>query len=653
LTLLPSKDAFFPVVYEYLFENMDDAFYVLDTHGDFVAFNRKSEELTGYKCEDLIGKPYKTLVSGENLAEAEKAFIQVMKGKSSRFELNVNTVTGKTIPAELTVTPLILDEKIVGAFGIARDISERVLMEKTLKATSKKLETILETAMEGFTIVDAKENLTFINKAFADMLSYKQKDLLGVNLRNLVNKKSSEEIRKQTEVRKQGKISRYEVAFYRKDGKSCIAQVSAAPLWNEDGSFAGSVGVVMDITARKMVEEALRESEEKFRNIFEGANDAIVYGDLSGRVLGLNRKAEELAGMKRDEIVGKHFWKLKLVGLKDVPMLLSRLKSRMVDKPTAGFELVIKSKDDRKKSLEVTVSTLRKHRLPAGFLAIIRDITERKQMMTKLEEYSQRLELLVEERTRQLKEAQVQLLKTERLAAIGQVAAMVGHDLRNPLTGIAGAAYYLKIKLGSQIDEKSQRMLMLINRNIEYSNKIIADLLDYSREIRLEFSKVSIKSLLKEALSMIKIPVNINVSNSILDEAFLEVDAEKLQRVFLNIIRNAMDAMPKGGRFVIESSRQTNGFLEITFADTGVGMSKDLLEQIWTPFYSTKAKGLGLGLPICKRIIEAHGGNISAESMVGKGTTFRLTIPLKQRRDGGEKTWVKEPEYSLSTMTRA
>jgi PAS domain S-box-containing protein len=271
---------------------------------------------------------------------------------------------------------------------------------------------------------------------------------------------------------------------------------------------------------------------------------------------------------------------------------------------------------------------------------------------TQIQEYAGHLEVKVVERTRELIDAQNKLLKAERLAAIGELAGMVGHDLRNPLTGIAGATYYLKTKYGSKMSEKGKEMVKIIEKDIEYSNKIISDLLDYSRELRLEFTESTAEVIVKEAIAQVKVPKNIQISNLTQDTPKIKVDAEKMKRVFVNIIKNAVDAMPKGGKLTI-TGKALEDSLEIAFKDTGEGIKKDTLDKLWSPFFTTKAKGMGLGLPICKRIIEAHGGKISVESTFGKGTTFMVTFPIEPCLEGGEKVWVNMPESLLSTTTKA
>jgi signal transduction histidine kinase len=244
---------------------------------------------------------------------------------------------------------------------------------------------------------------------------------------------------------------------------------------------------------------------------------------------------------------------------------------------------------------------------------------------TKIQEYADNLENKVAERTRELQETQDRLLKSERLAAIGQLAGMVGHDLRNPLTGISGAAYYLRRKLARRMNRRTKEMLDIIAKNIEFSNKIISDLLDYSREIYLQVSETSLRAIVRQASSFLEIPVNIDIVDHTQKRLRVRVDVDKIERVFMNIIKNAVEAMPEGGKLTIRSKKTAEQW-EIAFSDTGIGIPSCMLEKIWSPLNTTKAKGMGFGLPICKRIVEAHGGIITVESTIAKGTTFKVTV---------------------------
>lgn len=218
---------------------------------------------------------------------------------------------------------------------------------------------------------------------------------------------------------------------------------------------------------------------------------------------------------------------------------------------------------------------------------------------------------------------------TQRLETIGEMAGMVGHDLRNPLTGIKGAAYYLKKNCSAQLDDKGKAMLVTIDSCVDYSNKIVNDLLEYSREIKLNLSETNPKKLILNSILTLKIPSNIQFIDNTDENTSLLVDTTKMTRVFNNLLNNAFDAMPNGGTLNVSSRTKDNQNLEIEISDSGIGMSNETLEKLWSPFFTTKAKGMGFGLPICKRMVEAHGGRIQVESIVGKGSKFTIILPLK------------------------
>ncbi len=373
----------------------------------------------------------------------------------------------------------------------------------------------------------------------------------------------------------------------------------------------------------------VEEPEDMYRNLVELSPDGITTLNRWGTITSVNHAFENLTGYSADEIVGKHFTNIGTIRARDIPEYLKRFRDVLRGRDISFIEFNYKKKNGASRWAEAFVSILRDDGKLTGIQAVLRDITDRKESelalresQKKLKEYSEHLEELVEEKTKELKE-------TERMATIGEIAAMVGHDLRNPLTGISGAVYYLKKKLGLKIDDNLMKMLELAERNVEYSNKIINDLLDYSRKIYIEKTETTPQSIIRETLSSIQIPKKIQVKDRTQREPMINIDTQKMKRVFTNLITNAIDAMPKGGKLTI-TNRKRGDKLEFAFTDTGKGIPNEIKEKIWTPLFTTKAKGMGLGLAICKRMVEAHNGSISVESNVGKGTTFTIKIPLKR-----------------------
>jgi PAS domain S-box-containing protein len=344
--------------------------------------------------------------------------------------------------------------------------------------------------------------------------------------------------------------------------------------------------------------------------IIDNMNDSVIVLDWQTRIVDLNPPAQRLIGHTLADALGEpveRMWPEWAMIRKTMDSGAGRIRE-----VSLGF-------GENSKTYELQSSTIvgLTSKNPNLFL-LLRDITERKLMEEKLRLYSEHLEELVAERTKKLRE-------TERLAAIGETASMVAHDLRNPLQGITGATYVLRGE-SLTVDEKNE-MLQLIQSSVEYAEATVRDLLDYSREIHLEQVEVSPKSMSQSALQAVKVPGNVQVQDMSQEQPAISVDPDRMKRVFINLIGNAIDAMPTGGTLTI-TTKQSNGHLEITISDTGTGIPEKIMKNLWKPMQTTKTKGMGLGLPIVKRIVDAHGGQISVEAKPGEGTTFTIRLPI-------------------------
>jgi len=249
-----------------------------------------------------------------------------------------------------------------------------------------------------------------------------------------------------------------------------------------------------------------------------------------------------------------------------------------------------------------------------------------------LQGYYEQLEEMVENRTRDLEQVQEKLIRSERLAAVGELASGVGHELRNPLNVIRNCAYLLNMTLTDKGDEEALNTLKVVDKQIDIANKIVTDLLDFTRIKPPSLTRVNLNNLVKESLSWVEVPENITVTAD-LNGNFLSVktDAEQMGRVFANIITNAIQAMNGKGELQIDTGLE-DGYAWSRFEDTGCGIPDENLEKIFEPLFTTKPKGIGLGLAITKRLVEQNGGKIEVASQTGKGTTFTVKLPLEKRR---------------------
>jgi len=245
-----------------------------------------------------------------------------------------------------------------------------------------------------------------------------------------------------------------------------------------------------------------------------------------------------------------------------------------------------------------------------------------------IREHAGQLERKVEERSRELEEAHEKLLQAQRLATIGEVAAQVGHDLRNPLTAINTNLYYLNNVMTRKQRDRVDVTLESIQNAVSHANRIVEDLLEYSQTTGFRKTNLMVKPIVLSSLGSIFIPNNISVTMT-LQDAEVYGDRARLMRVFQNLMSNAVDAMPDGGSLRLSSILKPTE-ITVSITDTGVGVSEKDLPMLFTPFFTTKSKGLGLGLAICKRLVEAHGGRIEVKSRVGEGTSFSVTLPRGQ-----------------------
>jgi len=634
-----------------IFDAISDFVFVLDRDSRFVRVNKATCDLLKKEPEELIGKRCFEVLHGTDKPWPNCPCKKMLVTKEVATEEIIDPNLG--IALLVTVSPLFDDKgEHIGCVHVAKDITERKKTEEALRESEEKFRNIFESANDGLIYLDRSGRILDVNGKAVQVFGGSKKELLGKHFTRVGIFSLREIPTLMTKFAKilAGKQAALNVCIKNKKGQEISLECSSS-LMKIGDKFAGILVIARDITERKKAEEALKESEERLRQLIEYAPDAIYINNLKGNFIHGNKQAEKLTGYKRDELIGKNMLKIGLLPKRYLPKAMKALTKNVLGQKTGPDEFELMRKDGTRVTVEISTFPVKRGG-KIEVIGIARDITERKQMEKKLEEYSEHLEELVEKRTNQLKKTQEQLLKSERLAAIGEVAAMVGHDLRSPLTGIAGATYYLKTKFGPKMDKKTKEMLELIEKDIEHSNNIISSLLDYSREIRLELAETTPKSIIKDALTLVKAPKNIRILDLTENEPKIKIDLQKMKRVFVNIIKNTVDAMPEGGKLTI-TSKESNGNLEIAFTDTGTGIPKDIVEKIWTPLFTTKAKGMGLGLSICKRIVEAHRGSISVESTVGKDTTFTVTFPIKPKIEGGEKIWVNVPESLLLTTTKA
>jgi PAS domain S-box-containing protein len=398
------------------------------------------------------------------------------------------------------------------------------------------------------------------------------------------------------------------------------------------------------------VETARQESEERYRLLFDHMLDGFahyeVIFDKDGqaadyRFLGANAAFEKLTGLEREAVLGKTVSQV-LAGRAGDLAWIGACGDVALTGEGLTFEQYLEAED---RWYAISAHSPRR----GYFATILQDITRRKRNEAELATYREHLEELVAERTRELEEAQAGLLHKERLSALGQVMAVVSHEMRNPLNNIRVALFSIGEAVAQNEVERVERMLSLAERNVLRCDRIVGELLDYTRNHALYLELTGVEAWLDEVLDESQV-----ISEDIVcarewraGGVKVLIDRERLRRAVLNVVENAVQALQdegaQGNRLTVSThvvKGRAGSRLEIRVEDTGPGIPAQALERIFEPFFSTRRFGVGLGLPIVKNIMEQHGGGVRVQSKaVGEtrktdqGTSVTLWLPIS---GGGE-----------------
>jgi PAS domain S-box-containing protein len=358
-----------------------------------------------------------------------------------------------------------------------------------------------------------------------------------------------------------------------------------------------------------LVEERTQKlvaSERYARSLIEASLDPLVTISADGKITDVNQATERATGNSREELIGSNFSDY----FTEPEKAEAGYKRVFEDGFVIDYPLAIKHKSGKTTDVLYNASVYRNEvGEMQGVLAAARDITERKNL-------------------------EKQLQDKERLAAIGATAGMVGHDIRNPLQAITSDVFLVKSELASIPDSEEKKnsfeSLVEIQKNIDYINKIVQDLQDYARPLNPKAVESDLKQIVETLLVKNGLPKNIKVSVKVADDAKkISADSYYLNRILSNLVTNAVQAMPSGGKLIIKAYREANNIV-IAVADTGVGIPEEVKGKMFTLMFTTKSKGQGFGLPVVKRMTESLGGRVTFESQEGKGTTFIVRLPLSK-----------------------
>ncbi len=501
---------------------------------------------------------------------------------------------------------------------------------------------LIENSVQGVLVHHGFAPL-YVNGALARMFGFESaEEVLALpDLRVLLAPEERERVTEYHERRIAGEAvpERYELRCLRQDGSAFwVELIGSAVVWDGLPCIQGSL---LDVTERHSAQEQLRVNQRLLRTVIDNLPLFVFVKDLQSNYVMVNRTMTEFYELPREEFPNTTPLSLPIASQEEKEMILS--DDRVVFETLQPYiQPVVRvtmpdGTETYRHSLKIPLFDDEGEVI--GLLGVGQDITERLRLERELARYQMDLEAQVEKRTRELRAAEAEAHRNERLAALGQLTGSVSHELRNPIGTISASIGLIRARSDGSGDARMEALLERAERNVARCVRLLDNLLSFSRMGELALASTTIDEWLLETLEDEPIPDEVEIQVDLGADAVLEIDPERMRQAVSNVLRNACQAMvereTRGETRLRVVTRIVGAELSIRISDTGPGIPPDAWDRIFEPLFSTRSFGFGLGLPLVKRIAERHGGRVELESVVDEGTSVEIRVPTTRGEEDG------------------
>jgi len=604
-------------LYRAIVEGSHSCILVINEKGRLVYVNQQVEEILGYSKDELIGETFQTFLAPEEVERVTSYHLRRQKGEPvpNRYELQIKRKDGQIRIAEIRLQMFRDRKNQPRTVAQLLDITDRKRAQQALIESRKKLMSIFEAIADALTVTDTEARIVDCNEAMIRMYGYNNKqEVIGLSALDLIHPDdraiAMEDLRLAI-VQKTPRQRAYRCL--RKSGEVFPVELSAAALLDTNSRVIGFVGITKDITERIANEERIKT----LAHALESVREFVTITDLNDQILYVNRAFLKAYGYTREQVTGQH---IAMLRAPDNPPNIGEEIHRSTLQGGWSGELLNQDKNGRVFPIFLSTSVVRDEQgKPEALIGVATDISQQKEMEN-------------------------QLRQVQKMEAIGRLAGGIAHDFNNLLTVING---YCDLLLMQELPSPTVRKgIEEIQKAGEKAAALTAQLLAFGRKQIVQPSVFSLNDFLHEIRSMLtrligeEIEIVYHLNEAI---GHIRADKSQIQQVLLNLVINARDAMPGGGRITIETSevdarelphspketKKSARYIHLAVSDTGIGMNEEVQTHIFEPFFTTKGmgKGTGLGLSIVYGIVRQNGGFVTVHSTPGQGSTFHVFLP--------------------------
>jgi len=627
-TLLEEKERF----YRTLFENTGSSIIVIEEDTTISLANENFAKKVGYTREELEGKyKWTEMVSEDDLDRMLKQH-RLRRNKPSEaessYEFRFKTRTGELLDTLLFITLIPGTGKSIASLF---DITERKKTQRALQVSENKYRTIFENVQDVFYQTDLEGIITEISPSIEKYSTFTREELIGMQVKSVYSD-TTERDRFVDLVLQNGRVTDYELQLKTKDNRVVIVSSNSHLLYNSAGHPVGVEGTLRDISERKLAEKSLREAEQKYRTLVENLIEIVYRLDGNAVITYISPNVEDIIGFSPSEIAGRKL--SDFINQEDLSDNLELLK-RVMSGSISTFEYRISGKNGSEHWFRTTPRPVVEKGRTTGVQGVLTEIT----VLKKTEEEKKNLEK--------------DILRIQKMELIGTLAGGIAHNFNNILMGIMGYTSLMMSERGS--GDPEYEYLKNISDSVSAATELTKNLLGFARGGKYEVKPVDINDLIRREIRIFsQTRKEVSIESFLNDELPAVIaDQGQLRQVLLNLFINACQAMPDGGKIYVRTENtiisghdfddfnvRSGEYIKVSVTDTGTGMDKTVLENIFTPFFSTKDKGegTGLGLASVYGIITNHGGSIKAYSEPGLGSTFVFILPAAETavKESGE-----------------